>query len=115
MYTKIKPHKTTLNVNKTYVGETIEQKINRITNNKEPIKDGAPLTYTERKDGVQAQYNIRTDRFEIALDAMDAVSKTFKAKRENKIGEEAKKNMEKEALTEKPKDNAGSEPAQTTT
>ena len=35
-----------------YEGETIEQKVNRIVNNNEPITDGAPIIFTERKDGV---------------------------------------------------------------
>lgn len=66
-------------------GETIEQKIRRITNNNDPIKDGAPLVYTERKDGVKPEYDIRTDRFDIALDAMDKVSRTNIAKREARM------------------------------
>ena len=36
----------------TFEAETIEEKINRIVNNKEPITDGAPIIYTERKEGV---------------------------------------------------------------
>jgi hypothetical protein len=76
--------RTTLEVNKTYEGETIEQKVERITQNGEPIKDGAPLIYTDRKDGVQAGYNIRTDRFEVAVEAMDKVHKSDIAKRDNK-------------------------------
>jgi len=57
-------------------GEMIEQKIKRIMEVKEPIKDGAPLIYTERKEGVVSAYNIRTDRWEIACEAMDVVHKT---------------------------------------
>lgn len=87
MYKKIKSKKTTLKVNKGYEGETIEEKIQRIVNNKEPIKDGAPLVYTDRKDGVQPQYDIRTDRFEIAVEAMDKVTASYQAKREFAIGE----------------------------
>lgn len=101
MYTKNKPHKTSIKLNKSYIGETIEQKVNRIVNNKEPIKDGAPIIFTDRKDGVQPQYDIRTDRFEIAVEAMDAVTKSHKAKRENSLAERAKKNMEKEQSQEK--------------
>jgi len=67
-----------------YVGETIEQKVDRVVNNGEPIEDGAPRIYTERKDGVGAQYDIRTDRWEVAVDAMDAVAGSYKAKREQK-------------------------------
>ena len=63
-------------------GETIENKVARITQNKEPITDGAPIIYTEKKDGVLPAYNIRTDRFDIALDAMDKIGKS-KAKKEN--------------------------------
>lgn len=87
MFNKIKPNRTTLKVNDSYQGERIEEKINRIVNNKEPIKDGAPLIYTDRKDGVQAQYDIRTDRFEVAIDAMDYVDKSHKANRQQRIGE----------------------------
>ena len=32
----------------TYQGEDIEVKVKRITENNEPIKDGAPITYTEK-------------------------------------------------------------------
>lgn len=59
-------------------------KIERIVNNKEPIKDGAPLIYTERKEGVRASTNIRTDRFEVAVEGMDKVAKSYKARREER-------------------------------
>lgn len=71
--------------NESYEGERIEQKIERIVDNNEPIQDGAPLIFTERKDGVKPEFDIRTDRFEIAIDAMDVVSKTTRAKRENVV------------------------------
>lgn len=66
--------KGTLKVNKSYEGEPIEEKVMRITTLKEPITDGAPLNYTERSDGVLPEFDIRTDRFEIAIDAMDKVN-----------------------------------------
>lgn len=76
--------KETLKHNKSYEGETIEQKVFRVTNNKEPIKDGAPLTYTDRSEGVKPSYNIRTDRWDVAADAMDKVTKAIIAKRDGK-------------------------------
>ncbi len=85
MYTYKKANKTGLRINKSFEGESIEEKVERITVQKEPIKDGAPLIYTERKDGVQAGHNIRTDRFEVAIDAMDYVTKSAIAKREGVI------------------------------
>lgn len=85
MYKFNRPAKTTAQVDQSYKGERIEEKINRIVNNREPITDGAPIVYTERKDGVKPEYNIKTDRFEIAVDAMDKVSKAYIAKREENI------------------------------
>ena len=76
--------KTIVNgVPKVY-GETIEEKVERVVNNGEPIEDGAPNVYMERKHGVLAEHDIRTDRWEVAADAMDAVQKSTKAQREKK-------------------------------
>jgi hypothetical protein len=66
-------------------GETIEQKVRRIVNNKEPITDGAPIVYTERKEGVLPQYDIRADRWDIALGAMDKVTQAKEHKRTMKV------------------------------
>lgn len=59
-----------------YEGERIEDKINRILQSNEPITDGAPIVYTEYKDGVRPEYNLRTDKFELAIEAMDKVHAT---------------------------------------
>ena len=53
-----------------YEGEEIHIKIRRILDENEPITDGAPLIYTPKADGVRPEYNIRTDRWEIAMDAI---------------------------------------------
>ena len=74
-------------------GEPIELKIERIVSNKEPISDGAPSIFTERKDGVVAAYNIRTDRFEVAAEAMDKVSGSIQASRDNKAKAKAEKKV----------------------
>lgn len=93
-YRKQKAKRTSIVLNQSSEGESIEQKVERILNNKEPITDGAPIIHTERKDGVGAGYNIRTDRFEVAVEAMDKVSKSHIAKREgNVIKMEAKKEI----------------------
>lgn len=78
-------------------GERLELKIDRMTQNNEPIGDSAPLIYTPRKDGVVAAYDIRTDKWDIALDAMEKVNRT-----RGKISElggmrEAKKSIDEEA------------------
>lgn len=55
-------------------GETLITKIARILDENEPITDGAPLVYTEKKDGVLPQYDIRSDKWQIAMNAMDRVN-----------------------------------------
>lgn len=74
------------NINKSVRGETIETKMQRVMQNKEPITDGAPITYTERKDGVIPDYDIRADRMEYAVEAMDKMSRQNLAKRHENIG-----------------------------
>lgn len=78
------PSKSGLTSVEKLQGEPIELKIERIVSNKEPISDGAPSIFTERKDGVVAAYNIRTDRFEVAAEAMDKVAGSIQARRDNK-------------------------------
>lgn len=60
-------------------GESIEEKLRRVLTSKEPIEDTAPLIYTDRKDGIIAAYDHRTDRFELARMAMDRVHASRKA------------------------------------
>ena len=84
MYIYKKPSKSKLGSVEKLEGEPIELKIERIVSNKEPISDGAPSIFTERKDGVVSAYNIRTDRFEIAAEAMDKVAGSIQARRDNK-------------------------------
>ena len=42
-------HVTSMQPIETYEGEYIEEKVRRITENGEPIEDGAPIIYTGRK------------------------------------------------------------------
>lgn len=72
-YSKAEPNNGRLESVDTYEGETIEKKVSRITLTNEPITDTAPIIYTEKKDGVLPAYNIRTDRFDLAIDAMDKI------------------------------------------
>lgn len=107
LYIKTKPNKTTINVNKSVEGESIELKIRRITLNREPITDGAELVYTERKNGVDPATDVRTDKWAIAVDAMETVHqtkqglikekmKTPEIKEQERIAKEAAKNMKSE-------------------
>lgn len=92
MYKKPIFPKTTISRNESTEGESIEIKIERMVNNKENIEQGAELIYTDSREGTVSGYNIRTDRFDVAIEAMDKVAGAKIAKREARFKqqEEAK-------------------------
>lgn len=61
----------------TNLGDTIEAKVRRFMNNKEPLEEGTQeLIYTAREDGIMAAYDPRADRWEAAVEAMDKVAQS---------------------------------------
>lgn len=100
MYKKTLATKTTLNINNATEGESIETKVQRMTQNREPITDGGPPIYTDREDGVIPATNIRTDKWEHMQDAMSEATNAALGAREQRIGERAMKNMSIEEKTE---------------
>lgn len=64
--------------NLTYQAEPREVKLRKIINGESnDIEDGVfPTIYTEKKDGVQPEFDIRTDRFEVAIDAIDKINQS---------------------------------------
>lgn len=104
MYKKAKFEETSIVIeDNTYEGETIEMKVERILTNGEPITDGAEIIYQDREEGVAPSYNIRTDRFDYAIDAMDNVAASKLAKRKEKLDKLA----EKEGKPKEEKDTEG--------
>lgn len=65
------------------------------------MEDGVfPTIYTEKKDGVQPEFDIRTDRFEVAIDAMDKINQSMANQIAKSKGEtEAVKDFGKEEKT----------------
>ena len=59
----------------SYEGKSIEDRCKKLVETGEPIKDTSPLIYTPREKGVMPQYDVRTDKWEIAQNAMDRVNK----------------------------------------
>lgn len=81
---------TSLQINESIEGESIEEKFERIMENGEGIQGQVPMIYTEKKEGVNPAYNIRSDRFEIAVEGFDAISRSRIAKRDHYNQEETK-------------------------
>lgn len=107
MKTRIVINNTQLESVEMYEGERIETKMARIMDNKEPLDDGAPVIYTERKDGVLPDYNIRTDRWDIAIEATEKIAKEKIAKRSGMatLDEDKKPEMDMPKIENSPSEN----------
>lgn len=64
--------------NLTYQAEPREVKLRKIISGEASnMEDGVfPTIYTEKKDGVQPEFDIRTDRFEVAIEAIDKINQS---------------------------------------
>ena len=106
MYQLNKPTKTSINTNGNgtiFIGQSIEEKMRRIVENKEPIEKAMPIIYTPSNEEVQPAYNIRTDKWEVAIDAMQRIYEN--KKQDYKAKQEALKGLQgeqKEIKEEKP-------------
>lgn len=105
VHKRIKPSNSNLRTTEGFEGMSLEQKIFQAVNSKAPIEAVAPMVYTERKDGVLPETNIRTDRFEVAQEAMTEIAKGVRERRAKKILEKATTN--KQTTTDKPVTDSG--------
>lgn len=71
--------------NDIFEGKSLEREIEQQMTTKQPIIADAPMIYTSRKEGVIPAYDIRTDRFDRAQDAMDELAKSYRARREEAL------------------------------
>jgi hypothetical protein len=76
----IKNPKSRIEIYNKYEAEPLEVKLRRkMRGGKVDEEEGDGKTwaiaYTEKRDGVRPEYDIRTDRFEIAREAMETVEK----------------------------------------
>jgi len=84
MYKQNAKQRTTLKVCKQQEGETIERKMQRMMKNGAEADDVTEMIFTERKDGVIPETDIRHDRWETAVDATTDQSKNHLAKRDER-------------------------------
>lgn len=64
---------------------SLEQKLRRRLMNGEPIQAEADLIFQDRDSGVNPGCDPRTDRFDVALEAADRISKSELAQRDDKV------------------------------
>ena len=66
-------------------GETLIKRCQRILDEGEPLTDGVPMIYTPKQAGVKPECNVRADKWDIALDAMQQVNDSKRKMIANKI------------------------------
>lgn len=76
----------------TEEGESLMNKLRKMTTEQEVPEEVLPIIYTDKADGVMAAYDIRTDRFEIGREAMEKIKSTEKKKRSEQKAVATKKN-----------------------
>ena len=87
------------------IGKSLEEELREATASKKPIEMTTELIFTNQKDGVLPQYDVRTDKQEIAIDiankheaseAMRGDLNDTEDNEENKPEEETKVETEKQ-------------------
>lgn len=78
IYVKKKMQSNHIKGNDHFEGVSLEKELKQInTQGIQPDRNITQVFYTQRKDGVLKETDIRTDRWEIGQDAMDHVNKEF--------------------------------------
>lgn len=62
------------------IGMSIEEKVRQMMDQNEPITDTVPMIYTSRDDGVKPEHDIRTCKWDYAIEAMGEVNNYKKTK-----------------------------------
>lgn len=76
--------KTSIHQDNTYTAEPLIYKLRRMTETNEPIKAETTIVYTEKAQGVMPAYDIRADKFDIAMEAQDKYQASLEARGEGR-------------------------------
>lgn len=74
-----------IKINDSYEADSMETKLRKVMTGEQIEMQGKGLVYTDRKDGVLPETNIRTDRFQEAQNALDYVTGEKIARREASV------------------------------
>lgn len=100
-------HRTQLTTGKKPVEDVmLENKIEAMIANEEPITGTAELIYTKKRDGVLPMYDPRTDKFDNAIEAINNITMAAMAKRKE-LAELRDKRTETETETKTTETEAG--------
>lgn len=92
-------------INDSVFGESIEDRIERLRTDNEAISAEAPIIHTNSKEGVRPEYDIRTDKMELAIEVTDIESKNRLLRR--KLSSEKNKEAQERLSNEATKNEGG--------
>ena len=83
--------RSNIKIDTTFVdGTPIEKQIANAMSVQEPIDNSSPIQFTKRSDGVLPDFDIRTDKWDVAQKAMTAVADKVRQNRVSKMQDIAK-------------------------
>lgn len=82
---RIKQARSKENQENAFVGNSIEDKVRMTMESGAPVEAISPMLYSERKEGVLPQTNIRTDKWDVAQQAMTTIADGTRQKREERL------------------------------
>ena len=83
--------RSNIKIETTFVdGTPIEKQIANAMSVQEPIDNSSPIQFTKRSDGVLPDFDIRTDKWDVAQKAMTAVADKVRQNRISKLQDIAK-------------------------
>ena len=83
--------RSNIKIDTTFVdGTPIEKQIANAMSVQEPIDNTSPIQFTKRSDGVLPDFDIRTDKWDVAQKAMTAVADKVRQNRVSKMQDIAK-------------------------
>ena len=83
---KAYPRETKFSINNSEGGESLEKELQRVKQEGGTIESTVPKIFTARGEGVVPDLNIRTDRWDVAVEAMNVVHRSQTAKKMDKFG-----------------------------
>ena len=96
IYKKQIPNRGRIKNNDKFEGLSIEKEMEQAMSTNQPISKASisNIFYTQRKDGALAECNIRTDRFDMAQNAMNHANNKFREKIAENLKSKEQQNAE---------------------
>lgn len=104
MYKKITRTTTSLRINQSTEGKTIEQEIERLINDGVPVENEKQPIFTKPSEGVPYGTDVRDDKWDKAIEVNEKINTSIDNIRKMKLVKNEEETEEKEKTVEKTED-----------